>query len=138
MKKKRKITNRDPENTFGQSWTVSVEQDPETGDLILPLPQDLLDLQGWHTGDTLSWEERANGSWQLSKKEITMTEKTKDRFDLEQEIMQCWNVVEDLRILADRNPAIAEDLKAVAHVYEMRFDNMFNTFEKLIKNGSLS
>lgn len=120
------------------NWTVTVEQDPETGDLILPLPQDLLDLQGWRTGDTLNWEKRADGSWQLSKKENEMTEKTKDRFDLEQEMMQCWNVTEDLRILADRNPGIAEDLKAVAHVYEMRFDNMFQTFEKLIKNGSLN
>ena len=24
-------------------WTVTIEEDPETGDLILPLPQDLLD-----------------------------------------------------------------------------------------------
>jgi hypothetical protein len=136
MKKKRNITNRDPENTFDKAWTVHVEQDPATGDLILPLPEDLLDLQGWKTGDTLSWDEGQDGAWILSKKENEV--KTKDRFDFEQEIMQCWNVVEDLRILADRNPAIAEDLKAVAHVYEMRFDNMFNTFETLIKNGNLN
>jgi hypothetical protein len=36
---------------------------------ILPLPQDLLDLQGWREGDTLNWEEGDNGSWTLSKVE---------------------------------------------------------------------
>lgn len=29
------------------NWTVTVEEDPDTGDLILPLPQDMLNLQGW-------------------------------------------------------------------------------------------
>ena len=135
MKKKKNITNRDPEDTFKTSWTVTTEQDPATGDLILPLPEDLLAMQGWKTGDTLEWEEQADGSWHISKKESTMKEK--DRFDLEQEIMQCWNVVEDLRIIAARNPSIAEDLKAVAHVYEMRFDHMFETFEQLIRAGKL-
>jgi hypothetical protein len=139
MKKKRAVTDRDPDRTFDKMWTVHVEQDAATGDLILPLPEDLLAMQGWATGDTLVWDEGKDGAWMLSKKETDMkTKDQKDRFDLEQEIMQCWNVVEDLRILADRNPAIAEDLKAVAHVYEMRFDNMFNTFEVLIKNGNLS
>jgi hypothetical protein len=139
MKKKRAVTNRDPDNTFDKTWMVHVEQDPATGDLILPLPEDLLALQGWKSGDTLSWDEGQDGAWILSKKETEVkTKDAKDRFDFEQEIMQCWNVVEDLRILADRNPSIAEDLKAVAHVYEMRFDNMFNTFEQLIKNGNLN
>ena len=134
MKKKKNMTNRDPENQF--SWTVTTEEDPETGDLILPLPPDLLEMQGWRTGDTLNLEEQADGAWHITKKENTVKEK--DRFDLEQEIMQCWNIVEDLRILAERNPTIADDLKAIVHVYEMRFDNMFNTFEKLIKSGNLS
>lgn len=37
-------------------WTVTVEEDPESGDLILPLPQDLLNQAGWYEGDTLLWE----------------------------------------------------------------------------------
>lgn len=48
-------------------WTVSVEEDPETGDLILPLPKDLLDLQGWTEGDTLEWQDNGDGSWTLIK-----------------------------------------------------------------------
>jgi hypothetical protein len=50
-------------------WTITVEEDPETGDLILPLPPDLLELQGWKEGDTLTWNDEGNGSWSLTKKE---------------------------------------------------------------------
>ncbi len=50
------------------SWTVTLEEaDDGSGDLVLPLPQDMLDLQGWREGDTLDWRESDNGSWTLSK-----------------------------------------------------------------------
>jgi len=50
------------------SWTVTVEEaDDSTGDLVLPLPQDLLDLQGWQEGDTLEWTDNKDGSWSISK-----------------------------------------------------------------------
>jgi hypothetical protein len=49
------------------SWTVTVEEDPETGDLVMPLPQDFLDQQGWVEGDTLDWKDNEDGSWTLSK-----------------------------------------------------------------------
>ena len=49
------------------SWTVTVEEDPETGEIILPLPSDMLALQGWKDGDTLEWEEGSNGEWFLKK-----------------------------------------------------------------------
>jgi hypothetical protein len=51
------------------NWTVTVEEDPETGDLMLPLPQDLLDIKGWKEGDTLTWKDEGNGSWSLTKKD---------------------------------------------------------------------
>jgi len=49
------------------SWTVNVEEDSETGEIILPLPQELLEMQGWKEGDTLEWTDNGNGSWSLSK-----------------------------------------------------------------------
>ena len=52
------------------SWTISVEEDAETGDLILPLPQDLLEQAGWKEGDTLEWQDRGDGSWSLLKKSV--------------------------------------------------------------------
>ena len=50
------------------SWTVTVEEAEDgSGDLVMPLPQEMLDLQGWQDGDTLDWKEGDNGSWTLSK-----------------------------------------------------------------------
>jgi hypothetical protein len=56
--------------TQSNSWTVILEEDLETGDLIMPIPQDLLDTQGWVEGDTLEWLDQGNGSWQLQKKSV--------------------------------------------------------------------
>ena len=50
------------------SWTVTVEEDPETKDLILPLSADMLNQMGWDFGDTIVWEDLGNGSFSLSKK----------------------------------------------------------------------
>jgi hypothetical protein len=52
-------------------WTITVEEDPDTGDLLLPLPPDLLEMQGWQSGDTLTWIDNKDGSWSLTKKEVT-------------------------------------------------------------------
>jgi hypothetical protein len=51
------------------SWTVTLEEDPATGDLILPFTPDMLAQVGWDFGDTLVWEDLHNGSWSLTKKE---------------------------------------------------------------------
>jgi antitoxin component of MazEF toxin-antitoxin module len=50
--------------------TVILEEaDDGTGDLIMPLPQDMLDTLGWKEGDTLTWTIKTNGSIILSKKD---------------------------------------------------------------------
>jgi hypothetical protein len=49
------------------SWTITVEEDPETGELLLPLPADFLIMQGWIEGDTLEWSDNNDGSWTLTK-----------------------------------------------------------------------
>lgn len=54
------------ENT-STSWTITVEEDPETGELMLPLPADLLVMKGWFEGDTLEWIDNNDGSWSLKK-----------------------------------------------------------------------
>lgn len=51
------------------SWTATLEEDPETGDLILPFSPDFLAQVGWDSGDTLIWTEHNDGSYTLSKKE---------------------------------------------------------------------
>jgi len=38
-------------------YRVSLEEDPKTGELILPIPDELLVELGWSEGDELIWEE---------------------------------------------------------------------------------
>jgi hypothetical protein len=52
-----------------KSWEVVIEEDPETGDAILPLPQEMLDEVGWKSGDNLNWIDRGDGSWEIRKVE---------------------------------------------------------------------
>ena len=60
------VTKRQDRNT----WTLTVEEDPETGDAILQFPPDLLEQAGWKEGDTLEWTDRGDGSWSLGKKSV--------------------------------------------------------------------
>jgi hypothetical protein len=60
------VTKRQDRN----SWTLIVEEDPETGDSILQFPPDLLEQAGWKEGDTLEWTDRGDGSWSLEKKSV--------------------------------------------------------------------
>ncbi len=54
-----------------KSWTLNVEEDPNTGDGILVLPQDLLDSAGWVEGDNLLWIDNKDGTWSLVKEDLT-------------------------------------------------------------------
>jgi hypothetical protein len=58
------------------NWTVTLETDPETGELIMPFPADMLAQVGWDFGDTLIWEDMKNGSWSLRKQDGTSTDTT--------------------------------------------------------------
>ena len=50
-----------------KTWTISLEEDPETGDLILPLNDDILEETGWKTGDSIDWIDNKDGSWTMKK-----------------------------------------------------------------------
>jgi hypothetical protein len=50
------------------SYVVKLEEDPETGDLILPLPEKLMEETGWKTGDTLDWKDNGDGTFSMTKK----------------------------------------------------------------------
>jgi bifunctional DNA-binding transcriptional regulator/antitoxin component of YhaV-PrlF toxin-antitoxin module len=51
------------------NWTLTVQEDPETGDQILEFPDDLMESAGWKEGDVLQWIDNKDGSWILRKKE---------------------------------------------------------------------
>lgn len=51
-------------------WTVTVEEDPVTGELLLPFPDDVIQEAGWTPGDVLVWTMDENCQYVvLSKKE---------------------------------------------------------------------
>jgi hypothetical protein len=50
-------------------WTIVVEEDPETGELMLPFSDEMLADVGWKEGDILEWIDNKNGSWTLRKKD---------------------------------------------------------------------
>ena len=68
-----------------------------------------------------------------------------DRFDLEQQIMECWNVTTDLRnvceylldapLEVDREDKIANMLLGMESLYNHKFDKMYRTFEHMITVG---
>jgi len=49
-----------------KTWSVILEEEGE--DLILPLPQDMLNEVGWKPGDNLEWVDRGDGTWEIRKK----------------------------------------------------------------------
>lgn len=41
-------------------WSVLLEEDEDTGDLILPLTEEMLKDLGWELGDTVEWHINEN------------------------------------------------------------------------------
>jgi len=54
-------------------WILEVQEDPVTGDCILEFPPEMLEKAGWKEGDTLIWTDQGDGSWSLSKKDVTVS-----------------------------------------------------------------
>ena len=61
-------------------------------------------------------------------------------FDLEQEIMKAWHVVDDIQLLNENvmetdmsTDDIANVLLGLEKLYNMRFEKVFNTFEEVCK-----
>jgi hypothetical protein len=52
-------------------------------------------------------------------------------FDLEQEILRCWQITEDLRKLYGDNEFSALD--TVLDYYDIRFELLFQTLEAVVK-----
>lgn len=58
---------RSDKTLVANNWTITVEQD-ENGELILPLPVDLLSQMGWSEGTDLFWIDNENGTYTLTDK----------------------------------------------------------------------
>ncbi len=67
--------------------------------------------------------------------------KETDRFTLEEKIMNCWRVIDDLKTLGnvyDREHTEDEILNiliGITDLYDQRFNELFDTFEECIERG---
>jgi hypothetical protein len=59
-----------------------------------------------------------------------------DRFDFEQEILECWKITNDLQMYIDQGAKI-EDTKVLIDYYERKFQKVWDTFELLIKERKI-
>jgi len=49
------------------TYTIQLEEDPESGDLMLPLTESMLAEAGWSVGDTVEWVDNNDGTWKIQK-----------------------------------------------------------------------
>jgi hypothetical protein len=66
---------------------------------------------------------------------------SKTRFDLEQEIMSCWNITTDLDVvyqaehLYDDENAMQNALLGLMSLYELKFAKLWATFESCVETA---
>jgi hypothetical protein len=53
-----------------------------------------------------------------------------NRFDLEQQILDCWKITDDIPMM-ERQHANTADFVALAAIYEFKFSQLWETFEKM-------
>jgi hypothetical protein len=57
-------------------WTITIEEDPKTKELILPFTDEILEAVGWKEGDVIVWKKKNDKSWSLRKKVDKKVEKS--------------------------------------------------------------
>lgn len=68
-----------------------------------------------------------------------------DRFELEQHIMNCWHVVDDVKTLhiqfMDKGnmteDQISNYLLGLETIYQTKFEQLFDVFEKLVREKKI-
>lgn len=69
------------------SWTLDVQEDPETGDAVIQFTPEILEQTGWREGDVLIWQDLGNSSWSLTKQQ-------KHQIDVTIEEEEAWRDLE--------------------------------------------
>ena len=54
-----------------------------------------------------------------------------DRFDLEQQILDCWRNTDEIPMMEEQG-ANAADMTSLACVYEFKFKRLWETFEQMV------
>jgi hypothetical protein len=64
-----RIANVQKITPIPKTHTITLEEDPETGDLVIPFTDEILQEAGWKEGDTIEWIDNKDGSWSLVKQQ---------------------------------------------------------------------
>ena len=65
-----------------------------------------------------------------------------DRFDLEQQILGCWGIIDEIKLLTEQvlenddfdKDKISNFLIGLETIYQLKFDHLFTTFETLVQD----
>jgi len=57
-----------------------------------------------------------------------------DRFDLEQQILECWAITDEIPMMEAQGANVA-DMTSLACVYEFKFKQLWETFEAMVADG---
>ncbi len=68
-----------------------------------------------------------------------------DRFDLEQQIMKCWNITEEIQLLNElvlerdefTKDQISNYLLGLETIYEAKFGKLFDQFSTMVKEKKI-
>ena len=64
-----------------------------------------------------------------------------DRFDLEQEIMKCWSITEDIQNFLAEDELTPDQqqnyLLGLATIYEVKFQKLWDAFENCVRSNQL-
>lgn len=70
---------------------------------------------------------------------------SKNRFDLEQEIMDCWHITDEIKLIYEYvmdgendTDTVANMLLGLETLYNLKFDRTFRTFEDCVHNGEFN
>ena len=53
-----------------------------------------------------------------------------DRFDLEQQILECWKITDEIPMMESQGANVA-DMTSLACVYEFKFKKLWSIFEQM-------
>lgn len=68
------------------------------------------------------------------------------RFDLEQQILSCWSIIDDINLLNSKHQdepgslshdAMANYLLGLETIYRVKFERLFDTFEQLAREKKI-
>lgn len=66
-----------------------------------------------------------------------------DRFKLEEQIQNCWQVVDDLKTIYHSEKLYTDEnemqnaLLGMFTLYQLKFEELFATYEKLVQEGNI-